>query len=152
MNANATQRGSAPERLEHPSPHRRRVAGWAVWFGLLGAPVAWGLQELVNVSLAGHACYPHDTPLNAPLWAHLAAVTVWVGAAAVLLCIAAGGVSFATWQRSRNEKPGDAHQLLGSGDGRTRFMAMAGIMTSLLFLVATSLAILNVSTVPACGG
>lgn len=143
---------SAAERQPHPSPHRHRVHRWAVWFGLLGAPLAWSLQEFVNVSLAGHACYPHDVPLATPLWPHLSAISVLVEAVAVVIGIAAGLVAFANWRKSRHEKPGDAHQLLGNGDGRTRFIAMAGIMTSLLFLIGIALAALNLVGVPPCGG
>ncbi len=153
MNATDVSHGGAgAERQPHPAPHRHRVIRWAVWFGLLGAPLAWSLQELVNVSLAGYACYPHDTPLATPLWTNLNAVSLWVEAAAFVLCIAALVVAIVSWQRTRHEKPGDAHQLLGSGDGRTRFMAMAGIMTSALFLIATVLAALNLVGVPPCSG
>ncbi len=153
MNAtNLTHEGSAPEPQPHPSPHRHRVLRWALWFGLLGAPLAWSLQELVNVSLAGYACYPHDIPLAAPLWPQLSGISMWVEALAFAVCSSAGVVAFACWRRSRDEKPGDAHQLLGSGDGRTRFMAMAGIMTSVLFAVGTALAALNLAAIAPCGG
>jgi formate hydrogenlyase subunit 3/multisubunit Na+/H+ antiporter MnhD subunit len=153
MNTSTDSReGSAPERQQHPSPHRHRVPGWAVWFGLLGAPLAWSLQELVNVSLAGYACFPHDTPLAAPLWPNLVGIAMGVDVVALVACVAAGLAAFYSWRRSREEKPGDAGQLLGSGDGRTRFMAMAGMMTSMLFLIATLLAILNLAGVPPCGG
>ncbi len=153
MNAdNVSDEGSLPERRPHPSPHRHRVIGSALWFGLLGAPVAWCLQELINVSLAGHACYPHDVPLALPLFEHLKGTSVGVEAVAFAVCIVAGVVSFAGWRKTRDEKPGDAHQLLGSGDGRTRFMAMAGIMTSGLFAVGTALAALNLAAIAPCGG
>lgn len=144
--------GSAAQRQAHPSPHRHRVNRWALWFGLLAAPIAWSLQELINVTLTGLACYPHELPLATPLWAHLRAISAAVEAIAVVACIAAGLVAFASWRKSRHEKPGDAHQLLGNGDGRTRFIAMAGIMASLLFLVGTALAALNLVGVPPCGG
>lgn len=128
------------------------MTGSALWFGLLGAPVAWCLQELINVSLAGHACYPHDMPLAVPLFEHLIGISVGVEAVAFAVCIAAGAVAFAGWRKTRDEKPGDAHQLLGGGDGRTRFMAMAGIMTSGLFAVGTALAALNLAAISPCGG
>jgi hypothetical protein len=150
--AEVSDDGSVAQRQPHPAPHRHRVNALAVWFGLLGAPVAWSLQELVNVSLAGYACYPHDIPLATPLWTHLGAVSLWVEAAAVVLCIAALIIAFASWRRTRHEATGDMHRLLGSGDGRTRFMAMAGTMTSALFLIATVLAALNLVGVPPCGG
>ena len=153
MNAtNISQEGSLPERQPHPSPHRHRVIGSALWFGLLGAPVAWGLQELINVSLAGHACYPHDMPLAIPLFEHLKGISVGVEAVAFLVCAVAGVVAYSAWRKTRNEKPGNAHQLLGSGDGRTRFMAIAGLMTSGLFAIGTALAAFNLATISPCGG
>lgn len=153
MNATtAPSGGSAPERQPHPSPHRDRVSRSAIWFGLLGAPTAWSMQELVNVSLAGYACYPHDVPLALPLWPALGSIAAWIEAGAIVVCIAASLVAWLSWRRSRNEKPGDAHQLLGGGDGRTRFMAMAGMITSVLFLIATALATLGLATVSPCGG
>ncbi len=153
MNAtDVSHEGVAAERQPHPAPHRHRVIAWAVWFGLLGAPLAWSLQELVNVTLAGYACYPHDIPLATPLWTNLSAVSLWVEAAAVVLCIAALIVAVVSWRRTRHEAAGDMHQLLSSGDGRTRFMAMAGTMCSALFLIATVLAALNLVGVPPCGG
>lgn len=153
MNAdNVPREGSPAERQPHPSPHRHRVSGWALWFGLLGAPVAWCLQELINVSLAGQACYPHDTPLAMPLFEHLVAILAGVEAVSLAVCIVAVAVAHSAWRKTRGEKPGDAHQLLGSGDGRTRFMAIAGIMTSTLFAIATALAALNLAAIPPCGG
>lgn len=153
MNANTvSDDGSLPERQPHPSPHRHRVIGSALWFGLLGAPVAWCLQELISVSLAGHACYPHDMPLAMPLLEHLGEILIGVEAVAFVVCIVAGIVSYSGWRKTRNEKPGDAHQLLGSGDGRTRFMFMAGMMTSGLFAIGTALAALNLAAISPCGG
>ncbi len=153
MTANAISRGgSALERQPHPSPHRQRVTRSAGWFGLLAAPSAYCLQELVNVSLAGHACYPRDVPLATPLWPDLASIEIWIGVAAIVICIAASIVAFVNWRRSRTEKPGDGRQLIGSGDGRTRFMAMAGMMVSVLFLIAVGISTMNITMVPPCGG
>ena len=148
----ASQEGSPPAGQPHPSPHRHRVIGAALWFGLAGAPAAWSLQELINVSLAGHACYPQDTPLAMPAFQHLKGLSTGVEALAFGVCIVAGAVALVAWRKTRHEKPGDAHQLLGSGDGRTRFMAMAGIMTSSLFALGTALAAINLATILPCGG
>jgi hypothetical protein len=140
------------ERQPHPSPHRHRVIGSAPWIGLIGAPAAWSLQELINVSLAGHACYPRDSPLAMPRFEHLSAMSAGVEAVAFVVCIVAGGIAVSVWRKTGNEKPGDANQLLGSGDGRTRFMAMAGILTSGLFAFGTALAALNLAAISPCGG
>jgi hypothetical protein len=143
---------SAPRRQPHPSPHRDRVGRWMLAFGLLGAPLAWSLQLLVNASLAGYSCYPHDVPLATPLFDGLDAVAFGVEALAARVCVAAGAAAWLSWRRSRGEKGGSGHHLIESGDGRSRFMAMAGLMTSLLFLVATGFAWVNLAAVPSCGG
>ena len=96
--------------------------------GCSARPIAWSLQELVNVSLAGHACYPHDVPLATPLWPHLGGIVGLRSKPSPSSSASLPAWSrWRNWRRSRHEKPGDAHQLLGSGDGRTRFMAMAGM-------------------------
>lgn len=137
---------------QHPSPHRHRVGRWAAWFALLGAPLAWSLQLLINVGLGGYACYPHDMPLAVPLWGNLVGIAVAVDVIALLICMAAGIVGYANWRGSRREKPGDAHELIGGGDGRTRFLAMAGMMTSAVFWIATVFSMMNLAGIQPCGG
>lgn len=151
MNA-ATDAISVPRRQPHPSPHRSRVPNWSTWFAILAAPLAWSLQLVINASLVGHACYPNDVPLAAPIWNHLGTVSVSIELVALAICLVAGGVGWRNWARSRNEKHGGLHHVVESGDGRTRFMALVGMMTSALFLVATAFATLNLAAVPQCGG
>lgn len=139
-------------RQPHPSPHRDRVGRWAIWFSIIGAPLAWNLQLLINSTLFSHACYPQDVPLATPMWNHLGPLSFAVEAAALALCIAAGIAGWRSWSRSSEEKQGGLHHLVESGDGRTRFMAVVGMMTSALFLVATAFATLNLTAVPRCGG
>ena len=50
----------------HPAPARRQVPLSALWFGFVGAPAAWSVQTLVNLSLTSHTCYPRLTPLLTP--------------------------------------------------------------------------------------
>ena len=140
------------QRQAHPSAHRRRVSGRVVAFGLLGAPAAWSPQLLVNAALDAHGCYPRDTPLDAPVWPQAAALMGGLELVAVLLCVAALGCAWAAWRRTRDERPGSAHRLLEAGDGRSRFMALSGLLTSALFLLAVLLSAFNLVVLPACGG
>ena len=151
MNATTPVVASAAHEQPHPSPHRARVGRWAVWFPMVAAPLAWNLQLLVNVPIVAHGCYPHDVPLDSPIWSNLGAVNAWVEALSLLICVIAGLVSWRTWLRTRDEKPGTAHQLIESGDGRTRFMAMVGMLTSCLFIIAVAFAAATLATVPPCG-
>lgn len=134
----------------HPSPHRARVGLGTIAFGLLAAPAAWALQLLVNAGLAEWACYPHDERLAQPAWASLHALLLGFDAATLACAILGAAVAWRAWRRTRGERPGTAHALVASGDGRTRFMAMAGIMVSALFALAIVFATLNLR-VTGCG-
>lgn len=154
MTAQAPDRtpDAPPSTQDHPSPQRARVGPWAIGFGLLTAPLVWVVQLLVNSSLAAYACYPQDVPLAAPLWAWLREYLTVVDVVAVLLCAASACVAWSMWRKTRHERPGGGEHVMESGDGRTRFFAMTGILSSLLFLVAVLLQVSNTFLVPACGG
>lgn len=131
----------------HPAPARREVRLSTLWFGLVGAPAAWSVQTLVNLPLSAHACYPRLTPLSAPMTAGLRGIAFVVSLAALALCLAAAAVAWRTWWRTRGEHQqgsgrGREHQpssaLLETGEGRTRFMALAGVLTSITFLVVSA--------------
>jgi hypothetical protein len=136
----------------HPSPHRARVGAWAIWFGILGGPAAWSLQQLVNASIFAHGCYPKDVPLLEPIWTNARSVGLTVEIIAIAMCVAAGLVSLRNWRRTRDEKQGSGHHLVESGDGRTRFMAMVGLICSALFLLAILFAVGFLSLVQPCNG
>jgi len=120
----------------HPAPHRDRVPGWQTGVGLFAAPAAWSVQSLLDVSLSGYACYPQDEPLATPIWSGLGTALAAANVVALLVCLIGGIVAWMAWRKSGAERPGSAHHLLESGDGRTRFLALAGVLTSLLFIVA----------------
>lgn len=142
---------ATPPQSEHPSPLRKRVSGAAIGFGLCAAPLAWSLQVVVNASSAGHACNPINTALSMPQWPFLHLVVLSIDVAALAICLIAGLVAWNSWRKSSDEKPGSGHHLLATGDGRTRFMAMAGMLTSGLFFIAVSFATLNLLAVTGCG-
>jgi hypothetical protein len=152
MNTAPTPAAPAPQGQLHPSPKRGQVGRWAIWFPIVAAPLAWNLQLLVNVPIASHGCYPHDVPLDAPIWGNLGAVNAGVEVVALLVCVVAGLVAWRNWRRTRDEKPGTAHHLIEGGDGRTRFMAMVGLLVSGLFIIAVGFAAANLVVVPACTG
>ena len=120
----------------HPAPHRDRVPAWQVGVGLFAAPAAWSVQSLLDVGLSGYACYPKDEPLATPIWSGLGIALASANMVALVVCVFAGVVAWMAYRRSGAERPGSAHHLLESGDGRTRFLALAGVLTSVLFVVA----------------
>lgn len=147
---------------EHPAPERHRVTPVALWFGLLGAPAAWSAQTLANLSISSHACFPRMTPLEAPATGALRGILFVVCIAAIIVGVAALAAATRGWRLTRQEHQsvagkGSQHDqgtaLAETGEGRTRFMAAAGVLTSLTFLfvsVAQTAVVFLIA--PPCGG
>jgi hypothetical protein len=90
----------------------------AQWAGVLGGPVAWLVQMECNYALVGWACATGHVVVL-----HL----VTLGG---LLIAAAGGLTaWREWRRSGTQWPKGA----GGPQTRSRFMAVLGLLTSLLF-------------------
>lgn len=136
--------------IEHPSPQRRRVGLAALFFGLGAAPFAWNAQLLLSTALSGHACYPRDVPLALPIWNGAWGILLAIGLAALALAVTGGLVSWRNWRRTQDEAGGSAHHLLDVGEGRTRFLAMFGLLTSFLFALGIVFATAGVLLVPLC--
>jgi len=90
----------------------------ALWAAFLAAPVAWLLQMQLNYALVPWAC------------AHHASVAFVLVALLALAVAAGGGLSaWRTWRRVGAEESTEA----GGSVGRTRFLALTGVMTSAMF-------------------
>jgi len=159
----------APDRLDmarteagHPAPARGNVALWTLWFGFLGAPLGWTLQTLANTAVASHGCYPQLFPLDKPLTGGMRGILFVISIVAIAAAVAALAVSFSTWRRTNSEhqeKSGNAARghdqstaALETGEGRTRFMAMSGVLTSIVFLVVILAHTAAIFVVIPCGG
>ena len=120
----------------HPAPARGRVSSFQLWFGLFGAASAWTVQLIANYAIAAHGCYPRLVPLAAPVTgqASFATSLILISVVTTLIGIAGLVVAITAWRRTSRETGGEAHWLLDTGEGRTRFMAAAGIMASAVFL------------------
>lgn len=142
----------APDRLDmasteagHPAPQRGNVALWMLWFGFLGAPLGWTFQTLANTAVASHGCYPQLYPLSSPSTGGMRGILFVISMVAIIAGAAALAVSFSTWRRTNSEhqeKSGEGARqhdqstaALETGEGRTRFMALSGVLTSIVFLV-----------------
>jgi hypothetical protein len=150
-----------PRGHAHPAPARNDVAPALLWFGLVGAPAAWTVQTLVDLAVASHGCYPRLFPLAAPMLAGLRGIVITVSIAALIVCIVAGAAAFRSWSRTRHEhqvssgageKHSHAAALLETGEGRTRFLALSGVMASVVFTIAVVAHTVSIFMVGPCGG
>ncbi|MDQ6717901.1 MAG: hypothetical protein M3Z17_06095 [Gemmatimonadota bacterium] len=141
--------GAAP--AQHRGNYGALPSVKALWFALLGAPFAWSLQELSSYSLSAHACAPRDLVVDTPVLSGLNPLLLLISLAAAIVALAAGVVSLRAWREAQATDEGH-HEGAHGGDlkhlshragdvagdqrtGRARFMALAGILFSSLFLL-----------------
>jgi hypothetical protein len=134
----------------HPAPQRARAPYVALAFGLFAPPIGWVLRLLVNYSIAGQYCAGAAFTAAAPGSDDTLSMIFFVDLIAVVLAIAGGYIAFELWERTRQETEGGAHHLVQSGKGRTRFLAMCGMLTSILFGLAVIFDVIGVMVGPPC--
>jgi hypothetical protein len=146
--------GADAQALPHPSPHRHRVGFAALAFGLCGGPLAWAVQFNVNYALASQPCFPSFLPrTGVPAhWAGTDATMLIVNVAALLVALAAAAVSWRTWRATQGEHQGGASHLLQSGEGRSRFLGICGLLAGIGFFAASVFNTITLLELPPCAG
>lgn len=134
----------------HPSPHRHAIGLASLLYGLIAAPMAWIVSQIACSVLAQQACFPRTEPLADPAFSGVHAAAAGVMAGAIAVGASAAFVAFRNWRKTEHEPAGDPRSLLEVGEGRSRFMAFAGLLGSLGFVLATLFSIPAVLLVPAC--
>lgn len=139
-------------QAEHPSPHRERVSIALLFCGLLAGPVAWGLQLIVNYALAAYRCYPGDVPRTSilPGWSWSSPTILAINIAAALIALLGAAISLRHWRAVRGEHHGSVGHTAETGEGRTRFLALWGMMTGLGFFAAIMFDTVALSMAPQC--
>jgi hypothetical protein len=146
--------------LQRPGPYGGPVSFAALAFGLAGGPMAWAVELNVGYGLASWPCFPGDHRMLQPLygygWSWPAMIAILF--AATFIALVALWVSWRSFQKtSPMGLPGradpqrqDGH--LDTGTGRTRFLALWGLVFSGGFALAALATGVAYLTVPRCGG
>lgn len=101
-----------------------------LWFAVLGAPAAWAAQLLVNYSLEEwFACAPAVTAEGRVIGVAVPTFALVVTIGLTLLATSAGSVALSCLRRIQAHD-GDTHV-----SQRARWMAIAGVMNSVLYLL-----------------
>lgn len=152
-------RASQPVRVQRTS---------VLWFGFLGGPLAWAAQELSSYAFSAYECAPHMTVLNEPAAGGLVILLILITLAAAAIALSSGLVALSAWRGAATSEEGD-HEAPHGGDlqhvvhrggdvaanqrtGRARFMALAGIFFSCLFLLLILLGAVPLFTLNFCTG
>lgn len=137
----------------HPAPGKSRVGISALWFGVFGAPLAWSLQEVASVAINSFGCVtpngvtpPAGVQAGSGTWLLLVILTV----AMMVLSLAALFVAWRNWHAAHTHEEGEEEELLEVGEGRTRFMSMAGILLGAVFSLLITMNLVSIFLTPQC--
>ena len=138
----------------HPAPHRDPVSAFESVFGLLGGPAAWFAQLCAGYAMASWPCFPREEhhilpePDYAWTWAAIVAVSI----VAIGVSLGAFAVSRRIYNRVQGECRGSHQHQLNAGSGRTRFLALWGMVLGASFAVATAMTLIAFFVLPRCAG
>ena len=122
--------------IGHPAPGRAALRDRWLWVGFLAAPLAWSLQLSANSALGGLACLGGEATPDLDLLGWTATAVLVVNAAALLIAVLAFAVSIRNLRRTGETERGEGGGVLGAAEGRTRYMSVWGVWTSVLFFFA----------------
>jgi hypothetical protein len=132
------------------APETRRVGFLLLLFGATVAPIFWLGQLMLGYWVTAVGCYPGDHPVPLASTAPLVNALIAFDIVALLACAAGGAVSWRSWRHTRHEKEGDHSYALHTGEGRSRFLALWGMFSSLWFFGAILFNTIGSLTVPPC--
>ena len=135
----------------HPAPARGAVPLPLLTFGVVAGPAVWIFHLTANAVLAAHGCARGVIGPATSNWGGTRFALVGIDAVALVVALASAGASLWCWRAVRGEHggTGDVAQV---GEGRTRFIAMCGLMTGLGFAVAILFDAFAAIMVPRCSG
>ena len=122
-----------------------------LWFGLFGAAAAWAVQLIANYAIVAHACYPATVPLTRPVIASAHGLAIAISVACLLVAASAILVARGSVRQTRAASRSAPAHPVDAQHGRTRFMAVAGLIVSVLFTFAVLMSSLPLVTRAACG-
>lgn len=135
----------------HPAPHRERIGLAALVWPVLAPPLAWSLHLVVNFAFATEACYPDGAPLTAPRFDWLWSLLIAVDLAGMAISLAAAIAAYRNWSLSARERAEAGTALMEAGEGRTRFLAIWGVLIGTGFLIAIVFDFVGLWVLPICG-
>jgi hypothetical protein len=136
----------------HPSPQRQNVDVRLLLGGLAAGPAGWIVQLVVSYAVSSNACSAARAQefSSGSAFHHETGALLAVNLLCLLLVVVGGLISYRNWRSTRGETGGDAESALTIGEGRTRFIALCGILSAGAFAIGILFNTLEPFTVPGC--
>lgn len=130
--------------MNRPHPVSADRPGKEAWFSIAGAPAAWFAQGLLGWLVASQSCaQPDRAAILSP--AAVRAVEIAIAVIALSIALLALRSGIAAWRHA-----GDAHLRAVHAQDRPTFLAAAGIIVSVVFVVGIVWAGLSAALLPVC--
>jgi hypothetical protein len=124
-----------------------------LWFGFLGAPVAWSIHAVAAAAINSASCVmprgqnaPEGIQAGSPAWIGMLVLSLLMLALAVVTFFTA----WRSWSAVHAHEAGEEDDLLETSEGRTRFMAMAGMLLGGIFTLLIVLNSVTLFITPQC--
>lgn len=118
------------------APEARSPAFLWLLLGCIAAPIFWLGQLMLSYAISAVTCYPGDAPHQSGPGSLIVLLMVF-DAIALAASLAGGAIALSTWLRGVQ--------------GRDRFLAIWGLMSSLWFFFAISFNAIASVLAPLCG-
>lgn len=119
-----------------------------IWYGIFAAPVAFGIQEMLDWLISSGAC-PSGNPADIggmPLFTHVRPILWAIGAAAFIAAAVALAIGIGAWRRSH-----DPSLLSIRARQRSDYLGAAAMLVSAVFMLAILWQTVGVFVLPECG-
>lgn len=124
--------------------HAETISSFGLWYGVLAGPLAWAAQLVLVFGLPeAVVCAPGARPSGTFFGVGIQAVIQITNAAAAALTLVALFVSYRSYRRLQTADATDS--------GRARWMAIAGMFNSALFLMLIGLKFASPLLLGPCG-
>ena len=140
---------SPPNQIDHPSPGRDKVAVPWLIAGLAIPSAAWTLEMLTGFGVSSNACPLTPIPRKGGFSGE-ETLLLSVQLVCLIAAIASGFMSYRHWRLVQAEKQDSEHSHLTIGEGRTRFLAIAGMLVAGTFAVAILFNVAEPILIPSC--
>lgn len=138
---------------QHPAPKAGAMRLTESFFAVFAGPIMWFLQLTLGFALVTEPCFNAGEPAAAPgLVDRTHAAALGLIALAWVVSLVAAWVAWRAYQRTEDEGYGDHRQVMEVGTGRTRFLALWGVILGIGSAVATSFTAVAFMVLPRCGG
>ena len=144
-------RSSSIDDSAHPAPHRDRVKSAELLFATLAPPLAWSLHLVANYAFASYSCFPDGTPQAVPSFSGLRLLLVTIDVVSMAVAVIAVIISYRNWNTISEEMSESQSPMMETGEGRTRFVAIWGLLIGVGFFVAVAFDFVGLWILKPCG-